>query len=95
MQTLYRFIGTGGGRGDDLYVSDSTSFPPELQHLAVERLVYLQVHSAAMHVWPVGSSILNSTSPRCIARWPLQSATQHLGLMPDDALMSHAVSGIA
>eukprot|EP00282_Hemiselmis_andersenii_P046926 CAMPEP_0172086582 /NCGR_PEP_ID=MMETSP1043-20130122/22210_1 /TAXON_ID=464988 /ORGANISM="Hemiselmis andersenii, Strain CCMP441" /LENGTH=267 /DNA_ID=CAMNT_0012748695 /DNA_START=52 /DNA_END=852 /DNA_ORIENTATION=+ len=42
MQVLYRFIGSGGGRGDDLYVSDATSLPPELSDHVDEKLLYLQ-----------------------------------------------------
>ena len=29
-QALYRFIGSGGGRGDEWFITDRVSFPPEL-----------------------------------------------------------------
>jgi hypothetical protein len=29
VQALYRFIGPGGGRGDDLFITDAVSLPPE------------------------------------------------------------------
>jgi len=42
VQSLYRFIGGGGGRGDNLYITDSTSLPPELVGLVDEKILYLQ-----------------------------------------------------
>jgi len=32
VQALYRFIGPGGGRGDDLFITDAVSLPPEAPH---------------------------------------------------------------
>ena len=53
IQMLYRFIGTGGGRGDDVYVTDSVSMPPESRNHAVEKLLFLQVKTVllAYHAW--------------------------------------------
>mmetsp|Transcript_12725 Transcript_12725/g.20023 ORF Transcript_12725/g.20023 Transcript_12725/m.20023 type:complete len:535 (+) Transcript_12725:16-1620(+) len=84
-QALYRFIGSGGGRGDDFYFSDSVSQPPELKHLVDERIVYLQpLYLACSH---------KSSFPRP-KDWATQginhrrvASRQEWGLRPDGRLL--------
>lgn len=89
VQALYRFIGPGGGRGDDFFVTDSISFPPETLHATTgerrgDRLVYLQpLYLACSHAtsFPHPANV----EPGCQDRaGPRTALAQRLGVAGED-----------